>query len=142
MRLRIHRGHRPQQVGCDAHARGGVVAPDLRDPAADQVVEGDLGVGPLAGPVDHQKIAFAVFTTIFVPGLYLSLMDIIALTDTTWSISKEQTTGIIFFILPLEEVLFFFITNVLIGFGMTLLLSKIGIKRFEDWKSNKYKGLP
>ena len=84
-----------------------------------------------------------VFTAIFVPGMYLSLMDIIALTDTTWSISKEQTTGILFFgILPLEEVLFFFITNVLIGFGMTLLLSKIGTKRFEDWKTNKYKGLP
>lgn len=84
-----------------------------------------------------------VFTVIFVPGLYLSLMDIIALSDTTWSISKEQTTGILFFgILPLEEVLFFFITNILIGFGMTLLLSKIGVKRFEDWKANKYKGLP
>jgi lycopene cyclase domain-containing protein len=84
-----------------------------------------------------------VFTAIFIPGLYLSLMDIIALTDTTWSISKEQTTGVLFFgILPLEEVLFFFITNVLIGFGMTLLLSKIGTKRFEDWKTNKYRGLP
>lgn len=84
-----------------------------------------------------------VFTAIFVPGSYLSLMDIIALTDTTWNISKEQTTGILFFnILPLEEVLFFFITNLLIAFGMTLLLSKLGTKRFEDWKSNKYKGLP
>jgi len=84
-----------------------------------------------------------VVATIFVPGLYLSLMDIIALTDTTWSISKEQTTGILFFgILPLEEVLFFFVTNLLIAFGMTLLLSKLGTKRFEDWKTNKYKGLP
>jgi lycopene cyclase domain-containing protein len=84
-----------------------------------------------------------VFTAIFVPGLYLSLMDILALTDTTWSISKEQTLGILFFdILPLEEVLFFFITNVLIGFGMTLILSNVGKKRFDDWKSNKFKGLP
>jgi lycopene cyclase domain-containing protein len=84
-----------------------------------------------------------VFTAIFVPGLYLSLMDILALTDTTWSISKEQTLGILFVdILPLEEVLFFFITNVLIGFGMTLMLSTLGRKRFEDWKSNKFKGLP
>lgn len=84
-----------------------------------------------------------VFTAIFVPGLYLSFMDIIALTDTTWSISKQQTTGILFFnILPLEEVLFFFITNVLIGFGMTLLLSIIGVKRFDDWKTNKFRGFP
>jgi lycopene beta-cyclase len=36
----------------------------------------------------HRKL---VFWSIFVPGTYLSLMDIIALTDTTWSISKDQT---------------------------------------------------
>lgn len=84
-----------------------------------------------------------VFTAVFVPGLYLSLMDIVALTDTTWSISKEQTIGVLFFnILPLEEVVFFFMTNVLIGFGMTLMLSKIGWQRFEEWKSKNYRGLP
>jgi lycopene beta-cyclase len=84
-----------------------------------------------------------VFTVIFIPGLYLSLMDIVALTDTTWSISKEQTLGILYFnILPLEEVVFFFITNVLIGFGMTLMLSNIGWQRFEEWKANKFKGIP
>jgi lycopene beta-cyclase len=84
-----------------------------------------------------------VFTAIFIPGLYLSLMDIVALTDTTWSISKEQTLNILYFnILPLEEIVFFFITNVLIGFGMTLMLSKTGGQRFEEWKSKNYKGLP
>lgn len=84
-----------------------------------------------------------VFIAVFIPGLYLSLTDIVALTDTTWSISKSQTTGVLFFgILPLEEVLFFFITNVLIGFGMTLMLSKLGMSRFEEWKSNKFRGLP
>src|SRR5688500_4247329 len=67
-----------------------------------------------------------VTLAIFVPGTYLSLMDIIALKDTTWSISHAQTTGILFFgILPLEEVVFFFITNVLITFGMTLLLANV-----------------
>lgn len=80
---------------------------------------------------------------ILIPGTYLSLMDIIALTDTTWSIAKDQTTGILFFgILPLEEVVFFFITNVLIIFGMTLLLSDIGQARYKTWKANNYKGLP
>ena len=70
-------------------------------------------------------------------------MDIIALKGTTWSIAKDQTTGILFFnILPLEEVVFFFITNVLIVFGMTLLLSNIGKQRFNNWKSKNYKGLP
>lgn len=88
----------------------------------------------------HRKL---VALAILVPGTYLSLMDIVALTDTTWSISKDQTTGILFFgILPLEEVVFFFITNILIAFGMTLLLSDHGRSRFADWKSRGYKGLP
>jgi len=47
---------------------------------------------------------------------------------------------IIFFgILPLEEVVFFFVTNILIVFGMTLMLSKISWERIEAWKS-KIKG--
>ena len=68
-----------------------------------------------------------------VPGVYLSLMDIVALQDTTWSISPSQTTGILFFgILPLEEVMFFFITNILITFGMTLLLANVSQERFGE----------
>ena len=77
-----------------------------------------------------------VFWSLFVPGLYLSLMDIIALSDTTWSISPSQTTGILFFgILPLEEVVFFFITNVLITFGLTLLLADVSQERFAEIKN-------
>lgn len=88
----------------------------------------------------HRKL---VFWGILVPGAYLSLTDILALSETTWSISKEQTSGILFFgILPLEEVVFFFITNLLIIFGMTLLLSEHGRARFAAWKSRGYKGLP
>jgi len=72
---------------------------------------------------------------IFVPAIYLSLMDIIALQETTWSISASQTTGILFFgILPLEEILFFFITNMLITFGMTLLLARVSQERFSGIK--------
>ncbi|HEY3477138.1 MAG TPA: lycopene cyclase domain-containing protein [Anaerolineales bacterium] len=71
-----------------------------------------------------------VFWTLFIPGLYLALMDIVALEETTWSISPSQTTGILFFsILPLEEVVFFFITNILITFGMTLLLANASQER-------------
>ena len=62
-------------------------------------------------------------------------MDIVALKDTTWSISPTQTTGILFFgILPLEEVVFFFITNVLITFGMTLLLANVSAGRADEIK--------
>jgi lycopene cyclase domain-containing protein len=84
-----------------------------------------------------------VFWAVFVPGLYLSLADIVALRATTWVISPAQTTGVLFFgNLPLEEMAFFFVTNTLIAFGMTLMLSNIGWRRFTDWKSRNYKGLP
>lgn len=80
----------------------------------------------------HRKL---VIPAILLPGTYLSLMDILALKETTWSISKEQTTGILFFgILPLEEVVFFFITNVLIVFGMTLLLANVSEERVQEIK--------
>lgn len=82
---------------------------------------------------------------ILIQGAYLSLTDIIALKATTWSISPAQTTGILFFgILPLEEVVFFFITNVLITFGMTLLLANVSQERFaeiraqlQSWKKKR-----
>ncbi len=84
-----------------------------------------------------------LFWSIFIPGAYLSLADIIALRAGTWQISPTQTLGIDFFgILPLEEVAFFFITNTLIAFGMTLMLSTLGWQRFEGWKARGYKGLP
>jgi len=80
----------------------------------------------------HRKL---VFWAIMVPGMYLSFMDIVALSDTTWSISPSQTTGVLFFgILPLEEVVFFFITNVLITFGMTLLLANVSEGRLAEIK--------
>ena len=86
-----------------------------------------------------------VFWGIVVPASYLSLIDIIALKETTWSISMSQTTGVLFFgILPLEEVVFFFITNMLITLGMTLLLSNVSQKRFAEirkqvrgWRENQ-----
>ncbi len=76
-----------------------------------------------------------VFWSILIPGAFLSLMDIVALRDTTWSISPDQTTGILFFgILPLEEVLFFFVTNILITFGLTLLLANVSQERAVEIK--------
>ncbi len=88
----------------------------------------------------HRKL---VSFSIFIPAIYLSLADIAALKDTTWAISPEQSTGILFFgILPLEEVVFFFITNILIAFGVTLLLSNLGRQRFRNWRSTNFRGFP
>lgn len=81
----------------------------------------------------HRKL---VVSSILVPAIYLSMMDMVALRDTTWSISRSQTTGILLFnILPIEEVSFFFITNTLVVFGMTLLISSSGRERYDFWKA-------
>jgi lycopene cyclase domain-containing protein len=81
----------------------------------------------------HRKL---VILSILIPSIYLSLADIFALRDTTWSISPEQTTGILSFgILPLEEVVFFFVTNTLLTFGTTLLLAKESPARLAAIKS-------
>jgi lycopene cyclase domain-containing protein len=88
----------------------------------------------------HRRLVLLAIVPI---STYLSLMDIFALRATTWAISPTQTTGLLFFdILPLEEVVFFFITNILIGFGMTLLLSNLGAERIAAWKARNFKGLP
>lgn len=77
-----------------------------------------------------------VALSILVPATYLSLMDMVALKETTWSISPSQTTGILFLgILPLEEVVFFFITNILLTFGLTLLLANVSQERLAEIKA-------
>jgi lycopene cyclase domain-containing protein len=84
-----------------------------------------------------------IFWAVFPPGLYLSLTDIVALRAGTWSISPAHTSGVLFFgILPLEEVVFFFITNMLIAFGLTLMLSRFSQQRMAAWRANGFTGLP
>jgi lycopene cyclase domain-containing protein len=81
----------------------------------------------------HRKL---VLWGLFIPGLYLSLIDMVALEETTWAISPGQTTGLLLFgILPLEEVVFFFITNILITFGLTLLLANASQERLVAIRS-------
>ena len=59
------------------------------------------------------------------PTLYLSLADTIAIRAGTWTIDPAQTTGLHFpGGLPLEEFVFFLMTNLLITFGTTLVLAR------------------
>lgn len=66
----------------------------------------------------------AVLLTVVPMTLYLSAADKLAISSGTWTINPEQTVNILLLgRLPLEEFLFFFIVNVLITFGMTLVMS-------------------
>lgn len=57
--------------------------------------------------------------------LYLGLSDALAIDSGTWKINPEKTTGVnLGGKLPLEEGLFFLVTNTLIGLGMTLVLAR------------------
>ena len=71
--------------------------------------------------------------------LYLSLSDALAIGSGTWTINPEQSLDLLLGgILPLEELLFFLLTNTLVTFGVTLMLAPETLARFsamrERWR--------
>lgn len=56
------------------------------------------------------------------PALYLSLTDAYAIDAGIWMISRRHSLGLTIGPLPIEEIVFFLLTNVLITFGITLVL--------------------
>lgn len=79
----------------------------------------------------HRRLLGAVVLT---GAGYLSAMDALAISAGTWTIDLSQSTGLFIGVLPIEEVVFFMITVVLISFGMTLMLSDASQKRLEELK--------
>ncbi len=55
--------------------------------------------------------------------LYLGLADSLAIGSGTWTIDPRQSLNFTFGHLPLEELLFFVVTDTLVIFGMTLLMA-------------------
>jgi lycopene cyclase domain-containing protein len=59
------------------------------------------------------------------PFVYLCAVDAIAIDSGTWTINPANTVGLdLFGVLPLEEITFFLLTNVLIVFGMVLMMAR------------------
>jgi lycopene beta-cyclase len=57
--------------------------------------------------------------------LYLSIGDAIAIESGTWTINPEQSLNwLLGGVLPIEEFLFFLLTNTLVVFGVTLMLAR------------------
>ncbi len=74
-----------------------------------------------------------LLAAILPPTFYLWWVDSIALRSGTWTINPQQTSGISLWGLPIEEMLFFLMTNGMIVFGMTLALSPLTRKRLNIW---------
>jgi lycopene cyclase domain-containing protein len=78
---------------------------------------------------DRRLLALAVLPVF----LYLSAADSLAISSGTWTIDPARSTGIFIGGLPIEEAAFFLSTVVLIGFGLTLSLSRLSQARWMTW---------
>lgn len=75
-----------------------------------------------------------VLAAIVVPWLYLTAADTLAINGGIWTINPRQTIGLdVLPGLPLEEAVFFLVTNMLLGFGMVLALAVEARERLASW---------
>ncbi|MFW9856545.1 MAG: lycopene cyclase domain-containing protein [Candidatus Thorarchaeota archaeon] len=78
----------------------------------------------------HRKL---VLLAILIPSLYLSVVDAYAIFNGVWTIAPTTSLGILIGgVLPLEEMVFFFVTNILIVFGFILLMDVHSQKRMRS----------
>jgi len=76
-------------------------------------------------------VALALLT----PTLFLAAADSLAILSGTWTIAPHQSLNyLIAGVLPLEEFVFFLVTNTLIVFGMTLALSCESRTRLDSFR--------
>ena len=82
-----------------------------------------------------------VVTSIVSLTLYLSAADAVAINLGTWTINPEKSFDLLLGgILPIEEFLFFLLTNTLITFGVTLVVSRESHARFGLLRREGLKG--
>ena len=78
----------------------------------------------------HTRVLLPI---IAVPTLYLWIVDGLAIASGTWTIDPSQTTGLKLGVLPIEEMLFFLMTNLIVGYGISLMLSTDSQQRARAW---------
>ncbi len=78
----------------------------------------------------HRRVVFAVIAT---STLYLATADYLAISSGTWTIDPAQSLAVpkLAGVLPLEEFIFFLMTNILVTFGTTLVLAEESHARFR-----------
>jgi lycopene cyclase domain-containing protein len=65
-----------------------------------------------------------ILLTLIPASVYLCVADAIAIESGTWTINPEQSVNFFVGGLPFEEIVFFFMTNVMISVGITLALAR------------------
>jgi len=78
------------------------------------------------------------FLGIVPPTLYLWLVDGLAIRSGTWTISPGHIVGVhLIGILPLEEAVFFLVTNTLVVFGILLIMAQESHRRLLFWRKTE-----
>jgi lycopene cyclase domain-containing protein len=70
------------------------------------------------------------------PSAYLCIADAYAISNGIWIISEASSTGILIGVLPLEEAIFFLVTNLLVVQGVLLSAHLLGHSRLEPLSSH------
>ncbi len=83
----------------------------------------------------------ALVPAVGIPTVYLWGVDALAISSGTWTISPSQTLGWGLGVLPLEEMTFFLVTNMLVGLGVTLMLAPASQQRaaalLARWRASR-----
>jgi len=75
----------------------------------------------------HRRL---LLVAVGVPTIYLWFVDSLAIRSGTWALDPAQTMGVALGgVLAVEEMVFFLMTNVLICFGVVLVLADVGQRR-------------
>lgn len=71
----------------------------------------------------------AVLPPAFVIGIYLSVADHLAISTGIWNFGEGKHLGVYLGLVPLEEVLFFLLTSVLVSLGLALFTALVSRAR-------------
>jgi lycopene beta-cyclase len=82
-----------------------------------------LAIQWLAGPRCLWACRRLLLAAIGAASLYLSLADAFAIANGIWSVSSRRTVGLTFGPLPVEEAIFFLVTNTMVVQSIVLLRS-------------------
>lgn len=82
-----------------------------------------LGLQWVFGGKVFERAPAHFLKAVLIPTVYLWICDSIAIYLEIWSISEKFTTGLKLGVLPVEEALFFLITNLLVVQGLWLFVS-------------------